>query len=205
MPEYTQEENQINKIALYPLFYGDDGKEERLFGLVFTNMFFSDVASMAYKKPLEMIPPDATVQLFEENGVTVENMMTGIVDRSDTVTEYPVCKRLMPADLKAISDGADALLFCDLISYNEVGAGEELGQAVATACLTLGMASASENNLVSMKLSLFSTETGTVLWEYGAYFTKSMSGRENTRSDFTASIANGYLKYFPLSTEFKSK
>jgi len=41
----------------------------------------------------------------------------------------------MPEELKAISDKVDGLIFCDLISYNEVDAGQEAAEFAASACL----------------------------------------------------------------------
>jgi hypothetical protein len=205
MPIYDQQESQLETIALYPLHYSQDGKEQRLFGLTFSQVFFNEVNTMSYKRPIQFILPDSTVSIFEEAGVSVKNTVRGIVDKSDVSTEYPVYKTVSFSELESISDKVDGFIFCDLLSYNEVGAGEELGQALLTACLTLGMVSYSENNVVKMRISLLSTKVDSVLWEYTPHFTKSLSGRENTRSGFTTDIVEGFRKYFPLSKEFQSK
>ncbi|MBD3373621.1 hypothetical protein GF406_01180 [candidate division KSB1 bacterium] len=205
MPPFEREERQLQTIALYPLHFSKDGKEERLFGLTFSDMFFDEVKGMNYTKPLQFILPDSTVSVFEKAGISVKSTVRGIVDKSDVSTEYPVYKRLSSSEFKAISNQVDGVIFCDLTSYNEVGSGEQLGQAVATACLTGGMVSASEQNRVRMKISLFSTKIDSVLWEYKPHLTKSLSGRESTRSSFSTDITNGFRKYFPLSKEFQPK
>lgn len=149
--------------------------------------------------------PDSTVSILRDSGFQVVSYKKGIVDNSDLFTEYPVYKILNNDELNAMSAKADALLFCELLNYNEVGAEEELAQALGTACLTMGMVTASEQNAINMRVSLFATRSGELLWLYYPWFSGSLSGREKTRNNFTNKILNGFQKYFPLSANFKKK
>lgn len=205
MPEYEKHQARLQRIALYPLHYSEDGKEERLFGMVFSDNFFRSVEAMPMIRPLKFIGPDSTVSLLEVKGISIAGHRGDIVEG----TAFPIYKRLEPNDLQAISKDAHGLIFCDLLSYNEVGAGEELAQAivtgVATTCLTGGLVTSaySESNTVRMNITLFETTTGRSIWEYTPYFTASLTGEQRMR--FTQNIVQGFLKYFPLSKGFQGK
>lgn len=205
MPAFEKEKGQIKTIALYPLHFSQDGKEQRIFGMTFSSIFPDRLKAINYTQPIQFIHPDSTVAMLEESGVIVKNTVFGVLNKSDLSTEFPVYRPLTFDDLKVISNRVDGVIYFDLKDYNEVGAGEELGQALATACLTMGMASASENNRVSMSIALLSTKIDSVLWTYTPYFSKSMSGRESTRSGFSTDICNGFNKYFPLSAGFQQQ
>lgn len=201
-PSFEKEKDQINSIALYPLHFSQDGKEQRLFGLTFSSLFYEGVRTSEFIRPIQIFMPDSTLIFFDQAGIEVKNTVRGIVDQADVATEYPVYRKLTPTDLSAISENCDGLLFCDLINYNEVGAGEALAEAAASACLTMGMASYSEQNYVNMKISLFSTKTDSLLWIYTPYLS---GGLGEQRTKFTDGIVNGFRKYLPLSTAFKQK
>lgn len=205
LPGYDETQDQIQTVALYPMSYSDDGQEQRMFGMVFSESFYGSVQNMPMTRPLQFIEPDSTVSLMEANGRIVSGERADIIVGST----FPIYKMLAPSDLQAISNEAQVLVFCDLLSYNEVGSGEELTQAIttglATACLTGGMfmSACSEQNVVSMKITLFETATGQPLWEYEPYLTASLTGEQ--RDNFTEKIIAGFRKYFPLSVDFKNK
>ena len=205
LPKYDETKDRIQTIALYPLHYSDDGEEERLFGMVFSEIFFESVETMPMIRSLGFIEEDSTVSLMKAKGITVTGERADVVEGST----FPIYKRLTPSDLQAISKEAEVLIFCDLLNYNEVGAGEELAQACASGllstCLTGGMVTtvASEENEVSMKITLFETTTGQPIWEYTPHFTASLTGEQRTK--FTEKIIAGFRKYFPLSVDFESK
>ena len=196
MPEYYELHDRIQTIALYPLHYGEDGKEERLFGVIFCDNFFKSVEAMPMIRPLKFIGPDATISLLEEKGITITGHRGDIVKGAT----FPIYKQLTPGDLQAISKEVDGLIFCELVSYNEVSAGGQMGQAVATACLTGGLVAVSEKNLVKMNVIFFETTTGTTIWEYTPRF---QGGLGEQRMKFTDKIIQGFRKYFPLSKEFQ--
>ncbi|MFW6131068.1 MAG: hypothetical protein ACOC5F_00535 [Candidatus Aminicenantaceae bacterium] len=203
MPQYYEYESHIEVIALYPLIYIQDGPENREFGRVFTEIFYNEVNASSYIRPLNFVMPESTVGIFENVGVPVEDEVYGIFDRADRTTSFPVYKNLNAYDFMAVSDMVDAVFVCELERYNEVSAGEELGQAFLTACLTAGMMSASEDNFVKMRIYLFSTMDGTCLWEYDPYFSRALSEREKTREKFSFNIVDGFRMYFPLSREYE--
>ena len=204
-PGFDETQERIQTIALYPLHYTDDGEEERLFGMVFSEVFFESVEAMPMIRPLKFIEEDSTVSLIEAKGITITGVRTDIVEGST----FPIYKQLTPSDLQAVSKEAEVLILCNLLNYNEVGAGEELAQACATglasACLTGGMVTTatSEQNEVSMKITLLETATGVPIWEYSPHFTASMSGEQ--RAKFTQNITAGFRTDFPLSANFEGK
>lgn len=203
MPNYWENEDRIKTIAFYPLLYKEAGHEQRLFGMFFSSMFFQSAINLDMVRPIKFIMPDSTVAILESAEILVGSKKDDIKD----VTGTALCfyRRLSQRELEKVSDKFDAIIFCDLLRYNEVGAGEELGQMCLTSCLTMGYATYSENNVVKMNISLFSTKTGTTFWQYTPSFSTSFSSRESTRTKFTNNIINGFRKYFPLSQEFRSK
>jgi len=205
MPKYEEYKDKIQTIALYPLLYTKDGYEQRLFGMTFTNIFYSAIPEIAMVRPIKFIEPDSTVAIFRSNELEIVDSIRGGIVKGAT---FPVFKQLSQSDLQTISEEVDGLILCDLIDYNEVGAGEKFVQACGTAllttCLTGGLvtASYSENNMVDMKLTLFETTTGSPIWEYEPKFS---GGLGEQRMNYTNQIITGFRKYFPLSNEFKRK
>lgn len=200
MPGYWQDEDQIQTIAFYPLLYSKAGNEEMLFGMTFSSIFFHSTANFSMIRPIRFIMPDSTLAILESAEILVGSKKDDIKD----VTGTALCfyKRLSQGELEKVSDKFDAIIFCDLLKYNEVGAGEQLAQACASTILTMGMVTVHEKNLINMRISMVSTYTGEEFWSYNANFA---GGYGEPRLRFSRNILNGFRRYFPLSQEFRSK
>lgn len=200
MPGYWQDEDQIQTIAFYPLLYKEAGHEQRLFGMFFSSMFFPSATNLDMIRPLKFIMPDSTVAILESAEILIGSKKDDIKDVAGTALCY--YRRLSQRELEKISDKFDAIIFCDLLKYNEVGAGEQLAQACASSILTMGMVTVHEKNLINMRISMVSTYTGEEFWSYNANFS---GGYGEPRSRFSRNILNGFRRYFPLSQEFRTK
>jgi len=206
MPKYDTYKDQIQTIAIYPLYYTDNGKEPYLFGAVFSDMFDGSIKSIQMNRPIEFTYADETISFFAQKGVNIIKN-TKVINIDDEQREIILCRRLNSKDAKLISDKADGIIFCDLLYYNEVSVGGEIGQklatGLATGCLTGGMATTtvSEQNELRMEFSFLETRSGETLWEYTPHFVKSYM--DEPRMQFTLRIIDEFQKYFPFSEDFE--
>lgn len=199
MPNYEAHINRMKSIAIYPLHYSKHGNEEMLFGTIFFERFVNDINYLSLIKPINFISPDSTILLFKDKNINFPDTRGGAI----TPSVVPKSRAISSRDLSTISKEVDGVIFCDLKSYNEVSVGEEMGQAIATTCLTGGLISYSEVNQVQMEIILYDTKTGISIWKYTPNFSASLSGEQ--RKEFTHKIINGFKDYFPLLTHFKKK
>ncbi len=206
MPKYDTYKEQIKTIAIYPLYYNNEGKEPCLFGAVFSDMFDGSIKTIQMNRPIEFTYADETISFFAQKGINIIKK-TKVINMDDEQKEIVLSRQLNPEDAKLVSDKADAIIFCDLLHYNEVSPAAELGQAVgtrlATKLLTGGLASTSvsENNKLKMKITLFETASGEPLWEYEPNFVSSLV--DEPRMQFTLRIIDEFQKYFPFSKDFE--
>ena len=227
MPEFESRKDQIQRIAMYPLYYTDKGKEQSMFGNVFTKRLFDAVKTMPLVKPVDFIPPDSTVSVFECVNISLETGKDSIVTELGTLAYFPVYKPLASNEIRQISETVDGLLYCDLKLYNEVEFAKQIAQAMLTACLTLGMVSVFEKSVVQMDITLFETKTGKPIWTYtpnieisavkpklnawcllglvGAPGYLRSKSLEEQRNEMTEGIIRGFRKGFPFSEDFQIK
>ena len=217
LPGYEEHLGRMESIALYPLIFTDDGQDERLFGLFFSDNFFDSVAVMTTSRAIEFFTPESTVTLLQHAGRSVIDGQ----EITDTVkiTSLTVVRRVNWDDLRAISEDVDGVVVCDLLNYHEVSWGDAVGGAIVRAGVSvccgilgsmLGMkqseeseTSEKERNEVRMKFTMYETESGTPVWEYVAQYSKGTPGEQ--RMEFTQKLLTDFRKCFPLSATFKGK
>lgn len=201
MPNYEDHINRMTSIAIYPFYYSKHGNEELLFGTIFFERFVNDISYMFLIRPVNFVKPESTVTLLKNKGIAMPGT------RGGGITPSPISPTLIrsisPKDIRSLTKDVDGVIFCDLKNYNEVSVGEEIGQLIATTCLTGGRFSYSEDNSVKMEIILYETKMGTQVWKYTPSFSSSLSGEQ--RKEFTQKIINGYILYFPLSKQFKKE
>ena len=195
-PNFEANKDRIKTIAVLPLyisdkssFFGKEVEEQCVFGTKFRSMFFGSLKTIPLVRPIDFLSPEETIALFEKTGVTIVYEDT-LTSNGDTI----VCiKPPTPQELKPISGKAEALLFCDLQNYNEVG-------SVANATF-LSFASMAEINLVEMQISLLDTRDGNTIWSYTPKFRGGSGGmaKDKIRTAFVLDILEGFRYYFPYS------
>lgn len=206
MPEYEKQKDEIETIALYPLYYTDRGKEQHTFGAVFQQTFYDSVGALPLVKPVEFILPDSTISLLEAEGVSLIADTDTVEFSPDSTGYFPIYKLPTEDVYSVISNQADGLLLCDLKLYNEVTFGKAFAQGMATACLTLGMVTVMEKPIVQMDISLIETSTRKPLWLYTPEIEVSGArSLEGQRKSMAKNIIKGYRKYFPFSKSFQAK
>jgi len=199
MPRYYELQDRIQTIALYPLHYTKDGKNERLFGMVFSEAFFCSLKTMPTVRPLKFISPDSVVALLKEKGVEITVGRKEYVIE-DTARVFPIYKTPTPEVLRVISKEVDGVIFCDLLSYHEKTLAELLVGGCMSAFSGVPAGTYGESK-IKMKITLLETMTGTPIWEYKAHFTGGYS--KQIRKIFTQRIIKRFQRYFPLSKKFR--
>lgn len=206
MPKYEECKDRIETIAIYPLYFSEEGEEQELFGVYFNENFCDSIKSIQTKTSLKFISSEETVSYFEKSGrkVVLKKKEIDYDGDKKSITFY---WHLTTSDIKSISKNTDGILFCDLLYYNEVSPAGQMAQSVgtklATGCLTGGMysAGASERNKLKMEITLFETTTGEALWKYTANFNRGLI--IDARKKFTDEIIKELNEYFPYSKEFE--
>ncbi len=203
MPEYYNTKDNIETIAIYPLYFSETGPERYLFEDLFSKSFIDSIASMSLMRPINFILPDSTLSILRSAGISCIASIDTIEIASDSFGEYPVYKPLDESMLNLLFEKADGVIFCDLILYNEVGLGKAMGQGMLTAVLTLGLVGVMEKNIVEMKISLIESTTGNPIWIYTPEISPGGGGKsEDYRGRMVRQLIKGFRKSFPFSQSF---
>jgi hypothetical protein len=189
--------------------YTKDGEEQRLFGLFFSKFFYDSVMHTEYIQPYMLLPPDTTVAYLYAMGANVA-MKSFPYKNAPEMVSYEALQPGSPT-LTKLSNNADVVLYCNLLNYNEVSKGGQAAQIAGDIALAvcLGLVGAysspkiSEDNLVSMKMMLFSTKSGEKLWDRTSSYTIGMSDPMDTRLRFSNMIYADFKKYCPLTKQFE--
>ncbi len=203
MPDFQRHKDSIQTIAICPLYLSNEKDEEaQLFAPVFNQAFLDSLKTISFVRPIEFISPDSTVSLLKAANIPMiadsEIARTEVVAYTSSggkITVYGLPKRVT----EAISQQSDALLFCNLITYNEVTSGTAFAQGMVTACLTLGTVVVMEKPIAKINISLVETTTGSKMWVYERTTEVSAAkSLEGQRISMTEDIIDGFKKCFPF-------
>ena len=189
--------NEIRQIGLYPLVYNEDGKEERLFGDTFNRIYYDGLMRIPLARPVELQGRAATISALQDAGYALADSIF-VKDMSGVKFEsygYPSTEAF-----EGISGDLDAVIVPMLLNYNEASAGTQVTQMCLTTCLTGGLITASEENMLKMTLVLVDTETGQDLWTYTAIYRGELGEQ---RANYSEKVVNNFSKYFPFSATFE--
>lgn len=196
-PAFWDRSGEIERVGFYPLVYMQDGKEQRLFGDAFERIFQSEAAMLPMKEPVTMDGRDAVIDAFEEANRTLVDSV--FVDGMSGV-KFPNYGYPSTEALEDISATYDAVVIPVLLQYNEADAGAQMTQMCLSSCLTGGMVTACEQNMLRMTLDLVDTETGSSLWTYKIEYGGELGEQ---RINYSQKAVKGFGKYFPFSRVFE--
>lgn len=196
-PGFEERRGEIERIGLYPLVYTQDGKEQRLFGETFARVFYDGAKRVIMTPPVVLEGPDELLEAFEAGGY----VLVDSVHVKDLLgSKFPRYPMPSTSAFRAVSGEYDAIIVPTLLAYNEVDAGTEVAQMCLSTCLTGGIVTVSENNMLSFTLDLVDTQSGTSLWTYTAAYAGEIGVQ---RANYSERLVSNLAKYFPFSVLFK--
>jgi hypothetical protein len=199
LPPFFSQADKIKRIGVYPLIYVQDGKNERLLGISFNQIFMDGVTKIPMKPGVTVAGPDTVLARLARGGLMVAD---SVMLPSMLGVRFPVYRYPSDDAYRALAGSFDAFLVPTLQSYHEVEAGTQAAEMCATSCLTGGMFTASEENSISLEFDLLAVASKQSLWTYTF---ASNGGLGIQRVKYSNKALEGISKYLPFSAAFKGK
>jgi len=198
-PPFYSQADEIKRIAVYPLIYAQDGKDQRLFGMIYDELFHHTLQELPMEDEVRLEPPMTVLGVLDAgNTVYVDSILV----RGVGGALFPAYRYPTEEILESLYGSYDAVVVAMLIKYTEVSAEAQLGQMCLSACLTGGMIVASQENSIQLDFTLVSVGTRERLWSY-RFASKGEMGVQ--RVNYSRRAAQNFGRYFPLSTVFEDR